>query len=160
MFQVAYYGTAANAAGKRVTLGPAVVLDLTEMYGAGHEPTAATVDELVAKVAQPMTTVPVFQTIPATDSAPDTVTAGPARRMGPPVIFRFDDGFVNNLTLAAPLLAKHGYAATLYAVTRPADWAGATMPMMTPAQWKELHDRWGWDIDLSLIHISELTRPY
>lgn len=146
MFQVAYYGTAANAAGKRVTLGPAVVLDLTEMYGAGHEPTAATVDALVAKVAQPMTTVPVFQTIPATDSAPDTVTAGPARRMGPPVIFRFDDGFVNNLTLAAPLLAKHGYSGTLYAATRPSEWAGASMPMMTPAQWKELHDRWGWEI--------------
>lgn len=62
------------------------------------------------------------------------------------MILRFDDGFVNNLTNAAPILAKHGFRGTLYTVTRPADWAGSPLPMLTPAQLRTLRESFGWEI--------------
>lgn len=152
LFQQAYFSA---STGQKVTAYAPVVLDLTAMYGAGNEPTLQEVEERIARRGVPVLGDPQFDTLAhlaTMEAVRDLVPAQPAPagavlHAGPPVIFRFDDGFVNNLTLAAPLLAKHGYSGTLYAVTRPAEWAGATMPMMTPAQWKALHDRYGWDID-------------
>lgn len=181
LFAVAQYSGGTAASGRKVEIQRPIIFDLTEAYGAGNEPGKARMDELAAGLPTVVREVPDLETISTppsggvsavlvtrdqaqalVDSAiselptPET-PATAARRMGPPVIFRFDDGFVNNLTLAAPLLAKHGYSATLYAATRPADWAGASMPMMTPAQWKELHDRYGWDIDSHVTAHQDAT---
>lgn len=160
--QQAYFSA---STGQKVTAYAPVVLDLTAMYGAGSEPTLQEVEERIARRGVPVLGDPQFDTLAhlaTLEAVRDLVPAQPAPagavlHTGPPVIFRFDDGFVNNLTLAAPLLARHGYSATLYAATRPSEWAGASMPMMTPAQWKELHDRWGWDIDSHVTAHQDAT---
>lgn len=162
VYAAGYWPDAAAASGAVVEIDHVMAIDLTETYGVGREPGAAEVAEQIAagggvfegtktrfdKSGGVVLEDEVQDIIDARLKAyTPTAPAASAPASGPPVIFRFDDGYVNNLTLAAPLLAQHGYSATLYAVTRPAEWAGAPMPMMTPEQWKELHDVYGWDID-------------
>lgn len=156
VYAAGYWPDRSAASGAVVEIDHVMAIDLTETYGAGVEPNAAEVAARIQELGGFFDgTEPLFAQVARfirEDEAQALIDARikslpvTTRSAGPPVIFRFDDGYVNNLTLAAPLLARHGYSATLYAVTRPAEWAGAPMPMMTPAQWKELHDRWGWDI--------------
>lgn len=60
LFQVAYQSNAAAANGVKATFAPPVVIDLTEVYGAGEEPDKAHVDALVEALPQPVRTVPEF----------------------------------------------------------------------------------------------------
>jgi peptidoglycan/xylan/chitin deacetylase (PgdA/CDA1 family) len=71
----------------------------------------------------------------------------PAARMpSRPLVMTFDDGFVDTLEVGAPILAQHGFHATLYVVTRrhgrtrsPLAGEGErARPILTPAQVREL----------------------
>jgi len=60
------------------------------------------------------------------------------------VCVTFDDGYINNITLALPLLAEYGFKATFFVCTRLAgqalDWHREDpQPVMGPDGWRELH---------------------
>jgi peptidoglycan/xylan/chitin deacetylase (PgdA/CDA1 family) len=60
------------------------------------------------------------------------------------VCLTFDDGYVNNLTLAVPLLAEYGFKATFFVCTRLAgealEWHREDpQPVMGADGWRELH---------------------
>lgn len=70
------------------------------------------------------------------------------------VVLTFDDGFANNHAHALPLLARHGFAATVFVVTRHVgrrnDWAPppeplGLLPLMDWSQLGELTSA-GWEI--------------
>lgn len=63
------------------------------------------------------------------------------------VIFTFDDGFRNNLTIATPILLRYGYTATIFIATgytgKESSWPRQhasipRLPMMTPAELREI----------------------
>lgn len=143
LFQLAYQSSAAVANGAKVSFAPPVVIDLTETYGAGEEPEKAHLDAIVGALPQPVRAVAEFD-----KHLPKTPTYNITNRSqaGPPVILRFDDGYVNNLTNAAPILEEHGFRGTLYTVTRPDEWAGAPFPMLTPGQKRELAGKYRWEV--------------
>lgn len=70
------------------------------------------------------------------------------------LVITFDDGYLNNLTHAAPVLARHGFTATVFVAT---GYCGKTnawpdqnssipeLPMMT---WDQLREIRSWGIDL------------
>lgn len=70
-------------------------------------------------------------------------------RSGPRVILRFDDGYLNNLEHAAPVMARHGFVGTLFTGTDPTRWLGtvhAGQPILTAEQLVRLHREYGWEI--------------
>lgn len=69
-----------------------------------------------------------------------------------PVLLTFDDGYLDNFTVAAPILAKYGFPGTFYIVT---DRIGAT-DYMSREQIVEL-DRMGMDIGSHSVSHRDLT---
>jgi peptidoglycan/xylan/chitin deacetylase (PgdA/CDA1 family) len=71
-----------------------------------------------------------------------------------PIILTFDDGYVDAFTQAMPILRKHGFVATFFILTGPADRGGAggyltweQMQVMTAAGMDiELHSREHYDL--------------
>jgi peptidoglycan/xylan/chitin deacetylase (PgdA/CDA1 family)/glycosyltransferase involved in cell wall biosynthesis len=79
-----------------------------------------------------------------------------------PIILTFDDGYVDNFTIALPLLQKYGFAAVIYAVTdtdrRSNFWDAeeTRAPLLTSGQLLELH-RAGIEIGSHTITHPRLT---
>ncbi|MHC4846509.1 MAG: polysaccharide deacetylase family protein, partial [Planctomycetota bacterium] len=71
-----------------------------------------------------------------------------------PVVVTFDDGFRNALEHAAPVLAEHGFAATIFVVDEHCggsnDWSdrGRDMPSLPLLTWDELGalSEAGWEV--------------
>lgn len=86
----------------------------------------------------------------------DRLAAGGSTPAGTTVL-TFDDGFLDYVQDAVPIMSRHGLTATMYIVAGslqpggiPVDWitglpAADAPPLMSPEQIKDLHDR-GWDI--------------
>jgi len=80
--------------------------------------------------------------------------AGEAELPEHPVVVSFDDGFRNALEHAAPVLAEHGFAATIFVVSEHCggsnDWSdrGRDMPSLPLLTWDELGQlsAAGWEI--------------
>lgn len=153
------------------------MLNLTTMYGRGQEPPSAEIlaivstlpNESVDGTVQNFHRDPVVVTKKAlpdliagtlpdiTDGMVETALVGklPAREdwspSKPGVILRFDDGYSNNLELAAPVLKKHGFRGYLAMCTR---WQGQRPGgvVMEPAQVQQLASEYGWEIG---SHTSE-----
>jgi peptidoglycan/xylan/chitin deacetylase (PgdA/CDA1 family) len=60
------------------------------------------------------------------------------------VSFTFDDGWVGACTVAAPVLAKYGYAGTLYFITDEPTVGGSDA--LSLAQVRSLKDSYGWEV--------------
>lgn len=168
-------------AGSIVEVYAIAVLNLTAMYGRGQEPSSAVISEIVAGLppvtphgrvdgtVQNFHRDPVVVTKKAlpdlvADALPDiadgmveTALVGklPAKEdwhpSKPGVILRFDDGYVSNLELAAPVLKNHGFRGYLAMCTR---WQGQRPGgvIMQPEQVQQLATEYGWEIG---SHTSE-----
>lgn len=136
--------TASN--GGKVTISPPVIFDLTETAPNLPEPMIQWVD----RAANSQTTPIYALTRPASEVAAKTLQMRSKRSVaaGPHVVFRFDDGFLNNLEVAAPIMARYGYRGTLYTTTKYPGLSGATTdnPLMTPDQIRTLWDTYNWEI--------------
>lgn len=65
------------------------------------------------------------------------------------VTFGFDDSFISHRTIAAPYLAKYGWAGTAYTICDAVSGSGISGGSgygMTVAQLQELRDLYGWDL--------------
>lgn len=77
----------------------------------------------------------------------DDVLAGkPATPDRPAVLLTFDDGYLDNYTVALPLLLEHGFTATVFPVAdfrRRENWwddpPARGLPLMEPRQMREMH---------------------
>lgn len=147
LYQRAFFPSAAAANGAKVRLHPSIVFDLTAASPTMPEPSLTTLNREVAAAG------PVVNRL---DRGATTVLAQTFQHRrrrsvaaGPHVVLRFDDGYVNNLTVAAPIMARYGYVGTLFTGTHPTEWLGGShsgQPLMTPAQLRELHEVYGWEI--------------
>ena len=82
------------------------------------------------------------------------------------VVLTFDDGYLSLLRHAAPILARYGFAPTLFVTTgfvgqpdyRTADFARSAPPADRPLNWPEIRElhRAGWDIQAH----SSTHRPH
>lgn len=78
---------------------------------------------------------------------------------GAVVSFTFDDGYASQLTLAAPILARHGFVGTDYVATgllasAPDEWGSRYLT------WPEVHtlgDQYGWEIGSHSVSHPPLT---
>ena len=70
-----------------------------------------------------------------------------------PFVITFDDGYVDNFTNAFPILAKHGFTATVFMITSYIDGEG----FMTWGQLKELVAN-GWEIESHTTSHPYLTK--
>lgn len=70
-----------------------------------------------------------------------------------PFVITFDDGYVDNFTNAFPILAKHGFTATVFMITSYIDGEG----FMTWNQLKELVEN-GWEIESHTTSHPYLTK--
>ena len=145
----ASFGDAASAKGSQVLLYPAYVTDMTEVSPDMPEPTKEVLDRESAAQTPPDTALKTLSRNARTIL--DRTFATRTQRSvgaGPHVVLRFDDGFVNNLNVAAPILARYGYPGTLYYCTGPAGLGGITgeHPLMAPDQVRKLWDTYGWEI--------------
>lgn len=148
LYQRAYFTSPAAANGSQVRLHPAVVFDLTEASPTMPEPTKEVLDREVAAsaAAAPVTELRRRPTaILERTFAPKTKRSVAA---GPHVVLRFDDGFRNNLTVAAPILGRYGYPGVIYHCTGAPSLSGAAAqhPLMTPDEVRRLWDTYGWEV--------------
>ena len=84
----------------------------------------------------------------AQQTAADAI-ADLTNRAGPHVVLRFDDGYQNNLTVAAPILARYGMRGTLFTGTHPTNWLGTVKngsQILTASELVRLHTEYGWEI--------------
>ena len=144
----AYFADTTAANGGQIQLFPAFVTDLTANSPDMPEPTKEVLDRELSATAP--TSPVVNHTRQATTILDRTFATRTKRSVGagPHVVLRFDDGFVNALEVAAPILARYGYPGTLYHCTGPANLGGITgdHPLMTPDQVRKLWDTYGWEI--------------
>ncbi|MGA7729836.1 MAG: polysaccharide deacetylase family protein [Chloroflexia bacterium] len=95
----------------------------------------------------------------------DCMDVWEAGRMSPPrtVIITFDDGYRDNLTQAWPVLARHGYPATLFFVTEMAgginSWEPPGFVRKPLLSWREaaILDSNGFQVESHGTHHSDLT---
>ena len=145
----AYFADAASANSSQAFLYPAYVTDMTAVSPDMPEPTKEVLDRESAAQTPPDTALTMLSRNARTIL--DRTFATRTKRSvgaGPHVVLRFDDGFVNALEVAAPILARYGYPGTLYHCTGPANLGGITgdHPLMTPDQVRKLWDTYGWEI--------------
>ena len=147
LYQAAYFANDAAANGSKVFLYPAYIADLTEASPSIPEPTRAILDREFGQTS----TAPVTSHTRSAVTILDRTFATKTRRSvasGPHVVLRFDDGFRNNLSVAAPIMARYGYPGTLYTTTQNPSLSGATAnnPLMTADEHRVLADVFGWEI--------------
>ena len=154
-YQRLTFDTAANQNGKTARFRPVTILDLTEAYGAGKEPTD--VSRLTTMVqARPGGFIggtdlhfdlrEVHEIPPVERPVTPTVSGGASNLQ---VELRFDDGYTSNLTNAAPVMARHGFRGVIYPGTHPTAWLGGSHgghPIMNAAQLLSIHRTFGWEI--------------
>ena len=137
-------------AGQTVEIEQSVVVDLTAAYGPGQEPPAWVLDaDLGSDWWVPASSPRTQQTFAARAPQVFARARKHATGAGPHVVMRFDDGYVDNLTIAAPIMAQYGQRGTIYVGTNPTTWLGgsqAGVPLMSIAQLVDLHTRFGWEI--------------
>jgi peptidoglycan/xylan/chitin deacetylase (PgdA/CDA1 family) len=160
----AYFADAAAANGSQVHLYDyPVVYDLTDASPAMPEPTKEVLDREIATASA---VAPVTNHTRAATTILDRTFATRVKKSvasGPHVVLRFDDGFLNNLTVAAPILARYGYPGTLYTCTGDAELGGVVVaghPLMTPDQVKTLWDTYGWEVGAhTRLHEDAVDTP-
>lgn len=141
-----------SSAGKKATFGAPAVIDLTETYGPGNEPSKAHLDGIFSARPGGMLVgrSTRFEKRPGNESpAPGTVVMAGGGASSPLVELRFDDGYVSNLTNAAPVMARHGFRGVIYPGTHPTAWLGGSHgghPIMNAAQLLSIHSDFGWEV--------------
>ena len=149
LYQRAYFASAAAANGSQVLLYPATVFDLTEASPELPEPTKEVLDREVGALAAESPVTELRRRPTAVLGRTFATKTKRSVAAGPHVVFRFDDGYANNLEIAAPILARYGYVGTLVACSHPTEWLGTVRngyDLMTGAQLKRLHEVYGWEI--------------
>lgn len=148
LYRRAYFADTAASNGATVILHGPTVLDITQGYPQLPEPTArvlsSEIDALPGGFADQRLQRPAAAVV-------RRVFQPKTRRSvasGPQVILRFDDGFVNNLEVAAPILYRYGWPGTIYTCTGPALLSGvsAQHPLMNADQHRKLYEVYGWEI--------------
>lgn len=159
-YVAAAYASAAAANGKVTEVSRITVLDLTRMYGAGKEPPAGEIEALVKLLPSEYVdqVVPAFERnrqIVTRDDLPSIVQGKTFRRgSGSFVIFRFDDGFVSNLELAAPYMAQKGMVGYVGMCTRLSDTVRPGGRIMKPAEVLQLMSM-GWEVGSHTTHHND-----
>lgn len=144
VYVLAFHASPGAAAGAVVEAGHVLALDLTDVYGRGLEQPAT----LVAPLVETRFGGHFEGRVERFDALPD-LTAVPAGKAGPRVRLRFDDGYENNLLVAAPIMAKYGFVGTLYTGTHPTQWLGTMRPagrVLSVDGLRRLHEEHGWEI--------------
>lgn len=158
VYVLAFHASPRAAVGAVVEAGKVLALDLTEAYGRGLEQPAT----LVAPLVEARFGGHFEGRVDRFDELPD-LAAVPTPAPGPRVRLRFDDGYENNLLVAAPIMAKYGFVGTLYTGTHPTQWLGITRPagrILTVAGLRRLHEEHGWEIGShTRMHHDAIATP-
>lgn len=161
------WSSTAAASGKRTQAQEVLALNLTALFGAGNEPSTPEVDAMVTELggwfAGPVNLAPT-PTVTSIEGLTGAVGAAPlAEKLAPHlptggdssrkhwsgenrVILRFDDGFLNNYTLAAPYMASKGMVGYLAMCTGWVDTDQAEGRIMSAQQLVSLARDYGWEI--------------
>ncbi len=78
----------------------------------------------------------------------------------PLLALTFDDGYADNLTVAAPILKKYGLKATLFAIGSTANRSELDnqLPLLGVSDIKKLHNDFGWDIGFHTATHADLSK--